>query len=261
MGVNGSGKGTKGLILRNLAEGLGVYRIVMSELIDRHIKNNTPLGLIFNAQKKTKESGGLLLNPQIFEAIEQEILAIYASYELSGYGGECKIILDGYPRVEKIEDTEQLERFLSYGIPYIVFNLVIDKNTCLHRVNVRAITEGERGDEASAPERFDKLSLGNEEILRVMRALNPHNIIQIDGGVLILEQIMRILKKCFGPGDIMKMIKHLDNPQHEARKIIDKAERKKLLHGGATAHSVPRGMTEHNSTPASGSDALSLFTT
>ena len=259
MGVNGAGKGKKGLMLQYLTAGLGVYRIVMSELIERHELNKTPLGLQFAAQKARKDAGRLLSHAPVFEAIEQEILAIYADHESSGSTEECVIILDGFPRIMEDDDTEQLKHFMSYRIPFTAFNFKIDEATCLHRVNYRAETEGKRGDEASAPDRFVKLGHGNNKMLRVMKAANPHSVVLIDGTLPVRDQIMRILKKCFSPSNVMKMAKCLDNPKHAARDLMDKIEGKKPHLGGATAHSIPRGLTEHP--PSSGGDARELLVT
>ena len=259
MGVNGAGKGKKGLMLQYLTAGLGVYRIVMSELIERHIRNKTPLGSQFAAQKALKDAGRLLSDAPVFEAIEQEMLGIYADHESSGGAGECVIILDGFPRIMEEDNTEQLKRFMSYRIPFTAFNFKIDEATCLHRVNERAKTEGKRGDEASAPDRFVRLGRGNDKMLRVMKATNPHSVVLIDGTLPVRDQIMRILKKCFSPSNVMKMTKCLDNPKHAAREIMDEMEGKKPHHGGATAHSVHDAQqAEHASASTGGGDAREL---
>ncbi len=236
MGVNGAGKGKKGLILEYLAEAFGTYRIVMSDLIDRHVRDKTPLGLQFAAQKAVKDAGNLLSDAAVFEAVEMEILRLYALYETSGYKGECTIILDGYPR-SMGDDTDQLKRFLSYRVPFSAFEFKIDEATCLHRVIERAKNEGKRGDEKSAPDRFVRLGRGNSKMLRVIKAANPNSAVTIDGTLPVRDQLMRVMKKCYSPSNVMKMAKCLDMRDHRARKLMDEIEGK-THRGGASAHAV-----------------------
>lgn len=232
IGANGAGKSKKGEILELLTSQFGTYRIVMSDLIKKHRREKTPLGAQFDAEEQIESAGGLLSDNPVFEAFEQEVIRIFGLYEDSGYKGECTIILDGFPR-----NILQLKHFMSYRIPFTFFHFNIDEATCLYRVKIRAETEGSRGDDPVALDRFKLQTRNNADMMRMAKASNPHSVVPINGTLPVREQITRIIKRTFGPRYVMQMIKRLDNTTDSARKKMDEIEGK-IQRGGATAHAV-----------------------
>jgi hypothetical protein len=223
LGANGSGKQLKGEILEALAWGKKLKRLVMSDIIKHHRALKTPLGLKFIEEAGEENRGKLLSSGPVNEAIEREIL--------KGYDAGARIFaLDGWPR----DPDEQLPAFLSYHAPHKAFVLKLSEEACLRRVHERALKFGPREDDAVALDRFKLQTANIAKMVKRLTRDNPSSVEHISTELPVRQQVMKMLKKVFAPGDVLDMAKMLNDPKHRAYQLINDAEKPH----GATARSV-----------------------
>jgi adenylate kinase family enzyme len=211
------------LMLKGAMPDLRVARIVMSEVIEQHIREKTGLGEEFARGRELQKRGELMSDGPIFSGLEQEI-------RKECLLGNLVIILDGMPR-----NVDQARPFVG-AIWFRLFHIDIGLETSLARADRR---RQERAEANLEPREDDEervvihryRNVFERQTLRAIRMLENSrkpSVIRIPGERPVRDQVTKMVKGLHPIVDVRsraRILSQLDNPRHPATMIMVEMER------------------------------------
>jgi adenylate kinase len=135
LGAPGSGKGTQG---RRLAERYAVPYLSTGEMLRRHVRDETPLGV---EARPFVDEGGLVPDDLILPAVLEQV---------TGAAAAAGFVLDGFPRTLRQAITAEEATVASGGLADAMVFLDVPELELTRRLTERARESGRADDQAAA---------------------------------------------------------------------------------------------------------------
>ena len=176
IGAPGSGKGTQA---DRLAEHYGVTHISSGDLLRKHVRDETPLGLLI---KSLVENGDFVSDAVVMDMLRKPVVA---AAEQGGY------ILDGFPRsVEQARTAYPIARDLGVAVE-VAIHLDVPRDELVRRLLARR-----RGSEDTLEVIEHRLDIYTEQTVPLVDYYTEREwLLHVDGGLSVDAVTQSIIER------------------------------------------------------------------
>lgn len=207
------GKSKLGKVLVLLAKDYNVGRIVISDMIRENIKARTPIGLELEKYKARMGARKLAPCELIIPALGDRIIELQKE-------GVTRIIIDGAPRTET-----QAKAIYQSRVPTEMLELDISDTDAILREEARAKIE-QREDNGLMREGLKTFHNDTVPAIRFYKKHGLHG--SIDAMKTMHEKVHEaLILMHFRSHEVKAMLNLLNDPENEARVLIDEIEGKR----------------------------------